>query len=98
MNRTLYLVVVGGPDVFGNLDGVACVPDEVLWRHTSSNMDWLRRDLTTQWSDRRLELQNRFPNGYEVVELDGRVAMPSEVAALFARPVDGTVRERLLLG
>lgn len=54
-----------GDDVGGIL--VDPYNGEVLYSHISSNIDWLKLDLTTNFPDRRRELNAKYPEGYEVV-------------------------------
>lgn len=68
----------GSGDVTGSLvleDG------EGLWGHFSSHTEWLIRDLTIQFPDRREELLRRFPDGYQIVLADRVGIIPDEVWA-----------------
>jgi len=54
---------------------------EVKWSHMSSSRGWLQRDLTVGFTDRRTELERLYPNGYEVVVVDGDGQIPDDVIA-----------------
>lgn len=51
----------------------------VLWGHLSSNLDWLKRDLTSGFSDRREKLEHLYPNGYEVIVARRDEDIPNDV-------------------
>lgn len=75
----VYIVVHtkwSGGDVSGTLllgTGVG------KWGHLSSSIDWLVRDLTIQFGDRREELAELYPNGYQIVVADREGVIPDEV-------------------
>ena len=54
---------------------------EVLFDHLSSGVEWLTRDLTCGFADRRGELERRYPNGYKVVVICGDDDIPADVVA-----------------
>lgn len=81
----VYVIVESGwkgGDRAGNLmlsDGT------VLWGHCSSTLDWLKRDLTIGFSDRRDALTVRYPDGFDVVVVDlvAGDEPPDEIAQFF---------------
>lgn len=54
---------------------------EVLWDHISSGKEWLIRDLTNGFADRREALEQRFPDGYDVIYADADGIIPADVLA-----------------
>jgi hypothetical protein len=70
----------------GDVAGVLLLESgEPLWSHYSSSLGFLRGDLTTTFADRRLELERRFPDGYDVVILDLDDEPPAELLAGYER-------------
>lgn len=70
--RPKVYIVVEGRSPFGDVTGVlVTVEDGPLWSHSSSDIEWLRNDLTTTFPDRKALLDERYPDGYDVVLLDG---------------------------
>lgn len=52
---------------------------EVPWSHISSGEHWLLNDLTTSFRDRAERLLELYPDGYDVVWVDGDGQIPDEV-------------------
>lgn len=78
---TVYVVIdcqFGSGDVGGSL---LLDTGEVKWGHLSSGLGWLQRDLTVGFTDRRVELERLYPNGYDVVVVDGDGQIPDDVIA-----------------
>lgn len=77
---TVYVVVTGRWEG-GDVSGALVLPTgEAPFGHTSSSLDWLRRDLTSGFRDRREDLEHRFPDGYDVVVIDKDDELPADVA------------------
>lgn len=81
MKTKLYLRVyaedVNRP---GDIGGSLSTPEgEVLASHLSSSIHFLRTDLTTQFRHHREMLEERFPDGYEVIEVPNGIALADEV-------------------
>jgi hypothetical protein len=66
---TLYIVAARDESAYtGDIAGALYTADgELLWSHVSSTTGWLRRDLTTGFTDRKYALEQRYPDGYDVV-------------------------------
>lgn len=92
MVARVYVLVEGrwgsGGDVGGSLwdDQGVC-----LWEHVSSSVTWLRQDLTVGFSHRAQTLNEKYPDGYEVVMIDGEKdhAVYDELAAIWDRTIPG---------
>lgn len=79
---SVYVVVQGQFGQFGGLGGCLLLDTgEVLWDHISSDLTWLTHDLTSGFSDRRIELEHRYPDGYEVVVAVQKGDVPDDVLA-----------------
>ena len=81
LTPTVYVVVQsswGGSDLGGCL---LLATGEVLWSHISSSPWWLQRDLTNGFTDRRERLEALYPDGYDVVYVDGEGVIPEDVLA-----------------
>lgn len=77
---TVYVVVQSSWG--GNLGGcLLLTTGEVLWNHISSCPEWLQIDLTNGFKDRRERLETLYPDGYDVVYVDGEGVIPEEVMA-----------------
>lgn len=68
----------GSEDIAG---GLVTETGEVLWEHISSNTDWLRHDLT-ETARRRADLEARYPDGYEVVEVEHWRKLPDHLVKI----------------
>jgi hypothetical protein len=79
----VYIVAGRREDAYtGDLGGALHTADgELLWSHVSSTTGWLRRDLTTGFTDRKRDLERRYPDGYDVVWLAPGDPLPWEDAA-----------------
>ena len=78
----VYIVVLGH-SALGDIDGVlVTVEDGPLWSHMSSDIEWLRNDLTTTFTDRKATLEAKYPDGYDVVLIDG-TPLPADIARYF---------------
>lgn len=78
----VYIVVLAKHSS-GDVSGVLADQQGILWGHTSSSMDFLKGDLTTTFTERRMTLEDRYPDGYEVVVLDNDEPLPDVIAAYF---------------
>lgn len=68
----------------GDIAGALVSPDKIWWDHMSSNLDWLVRDLTTSFTERREQLAATYPDGVNLVIVgfeDGTI--PPEIAHHF---------------
>lgn len=77
-------VYVCPQSTWGSGDVAGCLlldTGEVPWSHMSSSMGWLTRDLTSGFTDRREELERRYPDGYEVIVAEADGDIPAEVLA-----------------
>lgn len=73
----------------GDIAGVSVTADRVWFQHVSSSLGWLVRDTTTGFGDRRLELEQAYPDGFEVVLVQPGDDLPAEIAHHFERSDDG---------
>lgn len=81
----LYVVALGrfGAD---DISGVLITGNgEGIHQHVSSSIGWLVADLTSHFG-RKAELEQRYPDGYEIVTIDLGDDLPSEIAAYFESP------------
>jgi len=73
-------VVINRASWGDNVSGTLVTPERgPMWSHVSSDLDWLKGDLTDRFGARRAELASMFgPEGYEVevVGIDDPVPEP----------------------
>jgi hypothetical protein len=83
----VYIILTGGfpdsTDIAGTLYTAEKGP---LWSHVSSSLSWLQRDLTVGFGDRRAQLDEMFPDGYDTVLVERDDQVPPEVARYFVVP------------
>ncbi|WP_018502923.1 hypothetical protein [Parafrankia discariae] len=70
-------------DIIG---GLITEDGTVLWGHVSSSAEWLRADLTTSFENRRDTLDQRYPDGYEVVTVDHWRQLPAHLVTALDPP------------
>jgi len=76
---TVYVVIQGEWSTGDVAGALLTEGGEALWGHMSSSVGWLQRDLTNGFSDRRDELDRRYPGGYRVVVSEGWDKVPGPV-------------------
>lgn len=78
---TVYVIPEGKWST-GDVSGCLLLPTgEVIAQHISSSEAWLVRDLTTSFADRRTDLEQRYPDGYEIVVVHAAADIPDDVKA-----------------
>ena len=76
-------IVVQGRSAIGDVIGLlVTAEDGPLWGHTSSHLEYLKGDLTTTFTERRAALEAKYPDGYDVVVIDGS-PLPEPIARYF---------------
>ena len=88
---TKVYVVATGRWRSGDIVGVSVTADRIWFQHVSSSLSWLKRDTTDGWSDRKHQLQQAYPDGYEVIVVGPDDALPPEIAHHFN---EGTAVEK----
>lgn len=84
---TIY-VVPTGRWISGDFSGLSVTADRVWFQHVSSSLGYLRRDTTDGFSDRRVQLEEAYPNGYKVVLVLPDEDLPAEIAHHFTENAD----------
>lgn len=61
----------------GDVGGILMHADgSVGWEHMSSNLDWLRHDVTTNFPDRRAQLEARYGDTLDIAIIGDWAAAP----------------------
>lgn len=75
----VYVVMSPTQSPFGIAGWLLADTGAVLWAHISSSESWLRGDLTDNFPHRRVELEDRYPSGYDVAMAREECDIPADV-------------------